>query len=339
MEVLVTGGTGYIGSHTVVELLQAGCRVVIADNLSRSGRGALDGIRAITGQEPAFHKVDCRDRAALGQVFDQHPGIGAVIHFAAFKSVGESCREPLAYYENNIGSLVNLLQVARGRKVRNFVFSSSCTVYGEPETVPVTENTPLRDSSSPYGATKRMCERILFDACRADQSLSVTALRYFNPIGAHESALLGETPDGVPQNLVPYLTETAAGLRDHLSVFGNDYNTPDGTCIRDYIHVSDLARAHTLALRRMAAAEPAWRAYNIGTGRGTSVKELISAFTRATGIDIPVTYAPRRAGDIERVWADPSLAERELGWKSEHTLEDTLLSAWRWQQHITCQGK
>ena len=339
MEVLVTGGTGYIGSHTVVELLQAGHSVVIVDNLCHSSSDSLAGIQAITGQLPAFHEVNCCDGGALGEVFDKHPNLDAVIHFAALKAVGESQQIPLDYYANNLGSLLTLLQVMKAHDVRHFVFSSSCTVYGEPEHSPVTEQTPIQPATSPYGATKQMCEQILRDAVKADKRLSVTALRYFNPIGAHESALIGEVPYGTPQNLVPYLTQTAAGLRPTLHVFGNDYPTPDGTCIRDFIHVSDLALAHLAALRQMNEAEPAWRVYNIGTGKGTSVKELIDTFERATGVPVPYQYDPRRQGDIERVWADASLAEKELRWKSEKTLEETLLSAWRWQQHITCQEK
>ena len=339
MEVFVTGGTGYIGSHTVVELMQAGHRVVIADNLCHSDRNVLEGIQAITGQMPEFHPVDCRDRDALDRVFEMHPHLDAVIHFAALKAVEESERLPLEYYENNLGSLINLLKVMRKHQVKKIVFSSSCTVYGEPEHSPVTEQTPVQPATSPYGATKQMCEQILRDAVRADQTLSATALRYFNPIGAHESGLIGEKPQGVPPNLLPYVTETAAGIRKELCIFGNDYPTPDGTCIRDFIHVSDLAKAHVCALRQMQNAPAAWRIYNIGTGRGVSVKELVDAFVRATGVDVPFRYAPRRTGDIEQVWADSSLAERELGWKSEKTLEETLLSAWRWQQHITNQGK
>ncbi|MBP5260244.1 MAG: UDP-glucose 4-epimerase GalE, partial [Paludibacteraceae bacterium] len=251
------------------------------------------------------------------------------------KAVGESQQIPIAYYANNLGSLLTLLKVMQAHRVKKIVFSSSCTVYGEPEFSPVTEQSPIQPATSPYGATKQMCEYILQDAVKADQELSVTALRYFNPIGAHESALIGEVPYGTPQNLVPYLTQAAAGIRQKLQVFGNNYPTPDGTCIRDFIHVSDLAQAHLCALNHMFDSPSGWRVYNIGTGRGTSVKELIDAFERATGVPVPFQYAPRRSGDIERVWADAQLAEKELGWKSQKTLEETLLSAWRWQQHIT----
>ena len=335
MEILVTGGTGYIGSHTVVELLQAGHSVVIADNLCHSDRSVLDGIRAITGQIPVFYETDCCDRAALDRLFQRHPKLDAVIHFAALKAVNESEHLPLAYYANNLGALVTLLQAMQAHRVNQIVFSSSCTVYGTPGNPPVTEQSPIQPATSPYGATKQMCERILQDAVHADPSLSATALRYFNPIGAHESGLIGEKPQGVPQNLLPYVTETAAGIRRELRIFGNDYPTPDGTCIRDFIHVSDLARAHVCALEHMRHVPAGWRTYNIGTGRGTSVRELVDTFIRTTGASVPFRYEARRPGDIGQIWADPSLAERELGWKSVKTLEETLLSAWRWQQHIT----
>ena len=335
-KILVTGGTGYIGSHTVVELMEVGMEVVIIDNLSNSEREVLDGITAITGKQPDFEEVDLRERNATYDVFRKYPDIEAIIHFAAFKAVGESVEKPLEYYENNILSLIHLLEAMKIFSVQHMVFSSSCTVYGEPDELPVTENAPLKKAGSPYGNTKQICEDILKDTIQTLKGKGVVSLRYFNPIGAHPSALIGELPIGVPNNLVPFITQTAAGIRDTLHVFGGDYNTPDGSAIRDYINVVDLAKAHVLAINRLLNGEQKsdFEVFNLGTGRGLSVLEIIHAFEKATGVKLSYRVVERREGDIEKVFADTSYANRELGWKAEKGIEETLLSAWKWEMQL-----
>ena len=333
--VLVTGGMGYIGSHTTVELLEAGYDVVIVDNLSNSERSVLKGIRKITGRKVPFHKADCRSLAALRRVFARYP-VDAVIHFAASKAVGESVEQPLMYYQNNLVSLMNILQLMREHNVRNLVFSSSCTVYGQAEKLPVSEQTPRREATSPYGNTKHICEDIIRDSVAAYPELQAIALRYFNPIGAHPSAEIGELPRGVPNNLIPFVTQTAAGIRPVLSVFGDDYNTPDGSCIRDYINVTDLAKAHVAAVARMDGGKMKhpFEVFNIGTGRGVSTLEVVRTFEKVNGLKLNYKIVGRRAGDIEAVWADPTYANEELGWKADRSLEETLQSAWNWQKHL-----
>ena len=333
--VLVTGGAGYIGSHTTVELIAAGYDVVMVDNLSNSEMKAVEGVRTITGVDIPFEQVDCQDKEALGRVFDRYK-FNSIIHFAASKAVGESVEKPLLYYRNNLVSLLNVLELMRDKGVRNLVFSSSCTVYGQPEVLPVTEQTPRQPATSPYGNTKQISEDIIRDTVKAYPTLYGIALRYFNPIGAHPSALIGELPKGVPGNLVPYMTQTAAGLRECLSVFGDDYNTPDGSAIRDYIDITDLARAHVVAVDRMVQGKSKshYEYFNIGTGRGVSVLELIAAFERATGVKVNHRIVGRRAGDIEKIWADTTYANQELGWKAQRKLEDTLASAWAWEKKL-----
>ncbi len=333
--VLVTGGAGYIGSHTAVELISAGYDVVIVDNLSNSEPSAVDGIRRITGVDVPFEQVDCTDREAFGRVFSRYK-FNSIIHFAASKAVGESVEKPLHYYRNNLVSLMNVLELMRDKGVRNLVFSSSCTVYGQPEELPVTEQTPRQPAASPYGNTKQICEDILCDSVKAYKGFDVIALRYFNPIGAHPSALIGELPKGVPSNLVPFMTQTAAGLREVLGVFGDDYDTPDGSAIRDYIDVMDLARAHVVAVGRMlqGKSKTPFEYFNVGTGHGVSVLELIAAFERATGVKVNYRIVDRRNGDVEKIWADTSYANRELGWKAERSLEETLASAWAWEKRL-----
>ncbi|MDE6301645.1 MAG: UDP-glucose 4-epimerase GalE [Muribaculaceae bacterium] len=338
--ILVTGGTGYIGSHTTVELINAGFDVVIIDNLSNSNIDSLDGIEAITGVRPAFVKGDCTDFATLEKLFADYPGIKGIINFAASKAVGESVEKPLLYYRNNLTTLINLLDLMPRFGVKGFVFSSSCTVYGEPDENPVTENTPTKKATSPYGNTKKISEDIIVDTVASGAPFRSIILRYFNPVGAHPSALIGELPNGVPQNLIPYLTQTAIGIRKELSVFGNDYPTPDGSCIRDFINVVDLAKAHVVAVRRLVedkTLEPV-EVFNLGTGNGVSVLELIDTFEKSTGVKVPHRIAPRRAGDIIQVWADPTRANEVLGWKAESTLADTMVSAWKWQQHLREKG-
>ena len=335
-KILVTGGAGYIGSHTTVELQNAGYEVVIVDNLSNSEATVIDGIERITGIHPAFEKSDCTDRKAMYEVFEKYSGIKGIIHFAASKAVGESVQKPLMYYRNNIVSLLNLLELMPVFDVEGLVFSSSCTVYGQPEKLPVNEQAPIQPACSPYGNTKQINEEIIRDAIYAGAPYKSIVLRYFNPIGAHPSAEIGELPIGIPQNLIPFLTQTAAGIRKELAVFGNDYNTPDGSCIRDYINVVDLSRAHVIAMNRLLkqdACAPV-EYYNLGTGRGLSVLELISIFEKATGVEVPYSIAGRREGDIEQIWADPHYANEVLGWKAIETIEDTLRSAWRWQQKL-----
>jgi len=340
-KILVTGGTGYIGSHTAVELLEEGMEVVILDNLSNSERAVLQGIRSITGKEPVFEEVDLRDREGTFRVFEKHHNIDAIIHFAAFKAVGESVEKPLEYYENNILSLIHLLEAMKNHAVDYMVFSSSCTVYGEPDVLPVTEQAPIKKANSPYGNTKQISEEILQDTVASTKDKGVISLRYFNPIGAHESALIGELPIGIPNNLVPFITQTAAGIRECLNVYGNDYNTPDGSAIRDYIHVVDLARAHVVAIRRLLGrkAKAAFEVFNLGTGQGLSVFEMIEAFERSTGQRLNYKVVERREGDIEKVYADTSYANAELGWKAEKGVDEMLLSAWKWEERLRSQKR
>lgn len=329
----MTGGTGYIGSHTVVELQKAGYPVVIIDNLSNSNRDVLDGIERITGIRPDFVEADCTDITALRLLFDQYPGIKGIINFAASKAVGESMHKPILYYRNNLNTLMNLLEMMPKYDVKGIVFSSSCTVYGEPDQNPVTEQSPIKPATSPYGNTKQISEEIITDVIRAGAPIKSVILRYFNPVGAHPSAEIGELPNGVPQNLIPFLTQTAMGIRKELSVFGNDYNTPDGSCIRDYINVVDLAQAHVIAIERMLndRSEDKIESFNLGTGTGLSVLELIDAFEKATGVKVPHKIAGRRDGDIEKVWANPERANKVLGWTANTPIADTMRSAWAWQ--------
>lgn len=336
--ILVTGGTGYIGSHTAVELMQQGYDVTIVDNLSNSSVDVLDGISAIVGRRPEFANIDCNDYVSMEAVFKQYPDIVGVIHFAASKAVGESVEKPLMYYRNNLGSLITLLEVMRRYRVYNIVFSSSCTVYGQPDKdhLPVDETAPIQKALSPYGNTKQINEDIIYDEAHADSSLHATILRYFNPIGAHPSALIGELPNGVPNNLLPFVTQTAAGLRAELKVFGDDYNTPDGSCIRDYIYVVDLAKAHVKAVERMLAGTPTEQVevFNLGTGRGLSVLEIVRDFVEATGVNVPYQIVGRREGDIEKVWANPKKANEVLGWKADTPVKDVLVSAWNWEKQL-----
>ena len=335
-KILVTGGTGYIGSHTAVELQQAGFEVVIVDNLSNSSISVLDGIARITGIRPHFAQVDCLDFDALHRVFKEHAEIKAVIHFAASKAVSESVQQPLLYYRNNLQSLLNLLDIMIAQQVPNLVFSSSCTVYGQPDVLPVTENAPTQPATSPYGNTKQISEEIIRDTAYSGAPVKSILLRYFNPIGAHHSAEIGELPLGIPQNLVPFITQTAIGLRDKLRVFGNDYNTPDGSCIRDYISVVDLAKAHVTACRRLLnnLSSDKVEVFNIGTGKGLSVLELIRIFQKVSNVALPYEIVGRREGDIEQIWAEPHKANTVLGWTAKETIDDTLLSAWKWEQRI-----
>lgn len=338
--ILVTGGTGYIGSHTVVELQKAGYPVVIIDNLSNSNKDVLDGIERITGIRPDFVEADCTDMAAVRALFDKYPGIKGIINFAASKAVGESMHKPILYYRNNLNTLMNLLDMMAERDVKGIVFSSSCTVYGEPDVNPVTEQSLIKKATSPYGNTKQISEEIITDVINAGAPFKSVILRYFNPVGAHPSAEIGELPNGVPQNLIPYLTQTAIGIRKELSVFGNDYNTPDGSCIRDYIDVVDLAKAHVIAVERMLEdkSEDKIEIFNLGTGNGLSVLGLIDEFEKATGVKVPYKIVGRRAGDIEKVWADPSYANEVLGWKADTPIADTMRSAWAWQCKLRERG-
>ena len=339
--ILVTGGTGFIGSHTTVELINAGYKVVIVDNLSNSNANVVDGIEEITGVRPAFEQVDCCDYAAMDKVFAKYSDIEGIIHFAASKAVGESVEKPLLYYRNNLTSLINLLELMPKHNVKGIIFSSSCTVYGQPdpENLPVTEDAPIKPAESPYGNTKQVNEEIIRDYINSGASIKAILLRYFNPIGSHPTAIIGELPNGVPMNLIPYVTQTAMGIREQLKVFGNDYDTPDGTCIRDYIYVVDLAKAHVKAMERVLDTDSdKLEVFNVGTGRGVSTKEIVDAFEKATGVKVNWTYAPRRAGDIEKVWADPKKANEVLGWKAETSLEDTLKSAWNWQVKLRERG-
>lgn len=335
-QILVTGGTGYIGSHTTVELQKAGYEVVIVDNLSNSSKDVLDGIEKITGKRPFFEQFDLTDMDKVDDFFGRYPKIMAIIHFAASKAVGESVDKPLLYYRNNLVSLMNVLECQLKYEVPNIVFSSSCTVYGQPDKLPVTENTPRKDAESPYGNTKKVNEDILRDTIVANPQIKGIALRYFNPVGAHPSAQIGELPLGVPANLVPFITQTAAGLRKELKVFGNNYDTIDGSAVRDYINVVDLAKAHVIAVNRLLENKnkAGYEIFNLGTGQGVSVLEAINAFELASGIKLNYTIVDRRAGDIEKIWADTSLANEELGWKAETGIEETMLSAWKWEKKI-----
>ncbi|MDR0680609.1 MAG: UDP-glucose 4-epimerase GalE [Dysgonamonadaceae bacterium] len=332
-KILVTGGVGYIGSHTTVELQNAGYEVIIIDNLSNSNAEVIDGIERISGLRPAFKQVDCIDKEALTNVFNEYPGIKGIIHFAASKAVGESVHKPLLYYRNNIVSLLNLLELMPEYKVEGIVFSSSCTVYGQPEILPVNEKAPIQPALSPYGNTKQINEEIIRDAIYAGAPYKSVVLRYFNPIGAHPSAEIGELPNGIPQNLIPFLTQTAIGIRKELSVYGDDYNTPDGSCIRDYINVVDLAKAHVTAIERILnnKSEAPLEYFNLGTGKGLSVLELITAFEQSTQVKVPYKIVGRREGDIEQIWADPRYANEVLGWTATESIEETLKSAWNWQ--------
>ena len=335
-QILVTGGTGFIGSHTVVELQGAGYEVVIVDDLSNSSTDVLDNIEKITGVRPHFEQFNLVDSAKTETLFQKYRDIQAIIHFAASKAVGESVQKPLLYYRNNLVSLMNLLECQLKFNVPNIVFSSSCTVYGQPDVLPVTENTPRKDAESPYGNTKRVNEDILSDTIAANPEIKGIALRYFNPIGAHPSALIGELPLGVPQNLVPFITQTAAGLREELKVFGDDYDTPDGSAVRDYINVVDLAKAHVVAIERLLKGKNKsnYEVFNLGTGEGLSVLQVVKGFEKATGVKLNYKIVDRRAGDIEKIWADTNYANEELGWKAEKGLEETLLSAWNWEKKV-----
>ena len=335
-KILVTGGTGYIGSHTVVELQQTGYEVVIIDNLSNSGIEVLENIEKITGKKPVFEQFDLVDFQKTQDFFNHNTEIEAIIHFAASKAVGESVEKPLHYYRNNLVSLLNILDCQIKFNVPNIVFSSSCTVYGQPDFLPVTEKTPRKDAESPYGNTKRISEDILKDTIQANPVLKGIALRYFNPVGAHSSALIGELPLGVPQNLVPFITQTAAGLRSELKVFGDDYNTPDGSAVRDYINVVDLAKAHVIAIERLLSSnnKSNYEVFNLGTGTGLSVLEIVKGFERATGVKLNYKIVSRRSGDVEKIWADTTFANEELGWKAEKGLDETLLSAWNWEKYV-----
>lgn len=335
-KILVTGGTGYIGSHTTVELLEEGFDVLIIDDLYNSEAVVADRIGQITGIKPALSVFNLLDREKLDNFFIENKNIDGIIHFAAFKAVGESVHKPLEYYRNNLVSLMNLLEAMKTYSIPHFVFSSSCTVYGQPEKLPVSEDAPIQPAVSPYGNTKQIGEEIIRDTTSVNPGIKAISLRYFNPIGAHPSALIGELPRGVPENLVPFLTQTALGLREELKVFGNDYDTPDGSCIRDYLHVVDLAKAHVTAVKRLIGNKNKsnYEVFNLGTGKGVSVLEAIQSFERISGVKLNYKIVGRRAGDIEKIWADPSHANKELGWKTISTLDEALKTAWEWEKHI-----
>ncbi|AIZ41415.1 UDP-glucose 4-epimerase GalE [Cellulophaga baltica] len=336
MKVLVTGGLGFIGSHTVVELQNKGFEVVIIDDLSNSSEKVLDGIVAITGKKPLFEKIDLKEKSKVEDFFKRHTDVQGVIHFAASKAVGESVEKPLLYYENNIGTLVYLLKELSKKDKASFIFSSSCTVYGQADKMPITEDAPVKTAESPYGNTKQMGEEIISDTCKVVPSLNAIALRYFNPMGAHPSTEIGELPIGVPQNLVPFITQTGMGLRDQLSVFGDDYPTSDGTCVRDYIHVVDLAKAHVVALQRLFEAKNKanYEVFNLGTGKGSTVLEVIKSFEKVSGKKLNYKIVPRRSGDITEAYANTEKANNELGWKAESTLDEAMKSAWDWEQKV-----
>ena len=334
--VLVSGGAGYIGSHVSAELINSGYDIVVADNMSNCDLTCFEGVKKITGREDIpFVKMDFCDMEAVNRLFDEYR-IDAVIHFAAFKAVGESVAKPVLYYKNNLSSFLNVLEAAMGHGGCNVLFSSSATVYGEAEKLPVTEQSPRLPATSPYGNTKQICEDILRDTVKAESSIKGIALRYFNPIGAHPSALIGELPRGVPNNLVPFITQTAIGKRERLSIFGNDYPTPDGTCLRDYIDIVDLAKAHVAAVRRMldGKMKKDYEIFNIGTGRPVSVAELVHSFEKVNGVKLNYAYVDRRPGDVTAIWADTALANEELGWKAERSVDETLESAWAWEKHL-----
>ena len=339
-KILVTGGVGYIGSHTTVELINAGYEVVIIDNLSNSNEKVLDGIEKITSVRPVFYKGDCTDIGTLRKIFEDNPDIKGIINFAASKAVGESVTKPLLYYRNNLMTLINLLDLMPEYGVKGIVFSSSCTVYGEPDENPVTEQAPIKPATSPYGNTKQISEEIITDYINSGVPIKSILLRYFNPVGAHPSSEIGELPNGVPNNLIPYLTQTAIGIRKELSVFGNDYDTSDGSCIRDFIDVVDLAKAHVVAMSRMLddKGDDNLEVFNLGTGNGLSVLELIDVFEKATGVNVPHKIVGRRAGDIEKVWANPYKANHVLGWKADTPIEDTMRNAWNWQLKLRERG-
>lgn len=338
-KIIVTGGTGYIGSHTSVELIEAGFEVVIIDNLYNSEEFVVERIREITGVKPHLEIIDICDKIKIDEFFKKNKNISAIIHFAAYKAVSESVSKPLDYYRNNLISLMNLLDAMKKFSIPSLVFSSSCTVYGQPEKLPVKEDSPLQPATSPYGNTKQVCEEIIRDTTFSDKNIKAIALRYFNPIGAHPSALIGELPRGVPENLVPYITQTAYGLRDELKVFGNDYNTPDGSCVRDYLHVVDLARAHVIAVKRLIENRNRnnFEVFNLGTGEGVSVLAAIRSFEKVTGIKLKYKIVGRRPGDIEKIWADPSFANKELGWKTISSLDEAMKTAWEWEKKIRTQ--
>jgi len=335
-KIIVTGGTGYIGSHTAVELIQEGLEVILIDNLYNSEAEVAERIGQITGITPKLEIFDLCDQAKLNKCLEKHEDVSAIIHFAAYKAVGESVNKPLDYYRNNLVSLINILDGMRSHNIPSLVFSSSCTVYGQPSKLPVTEDAPVQPAISPYGNTKQIGEEIIRDTVVANKKINAISLRYFNPVGAHPSALIGELPRGVPENLVPFITQTAFGLRDELKVFGNDYNTPDGSCIRDYLHVVDLAKAHVIAVKRLIDKKnkDSYEIFNLGTGKGVSVLEAISAFEKATGKKVNYKITGRRPGDIEKIWADPSLANKELGWKTLSSLEECMRTAWDWENYI-----
>ncbi len=336
MSILVTGGLGFIGSHTVVELQNKGFEVIVIDNLSNSSTEVLDGIKAITGKMPTFEKLDLREKSEVSNFFKRYTDIQGVIHFAASKAVGESVDKPLLYYENNLNSLIYLLQELSTKKEVSFIFSSSCTVYGQADTLPITEDAPVKKAESPYGNTKQIGEEIIQDSCKVYQNIKAISLRYFNPIGAHESANIGELPIGVPQNLVPFITQTGAGIRKELSVFGNDYPTKDGTCIRDYIHVVDLAKAHVIALERLIdnKNQSNYEVFNVGTGTGSTVLEVIESFEQVADQKLNYKIVDRRPGDVIAAYADTTKANNTLGWKAASTLEQAMASAWKWEQKI-----
>ncbi len=335
-KILITGGTGYIGSHTTVELIEEGFEAIIIDNLYNSEAEVVDGIQKITGVRPVLEVLDLCDLEKLDFFIGKHKDISAVIHFAAYKAVGESVNKPLDYYRNNLLSLINLLEAMKRYGIPDLVFSSSCTVYGQPEKLPVTEQAPLQPATSPYGNTKQIGESIIRDTTVSDKNIKAISLRYFNPVGAHPSALIGELPRGVPENLVPFLTQTGYGIREELKVFGNDYNTPDGSCIRDYLHVVDLAKAHVVAIKRLIEGKNKsdYEVFNLGTGKGVSVLEAIKSFERVSGINLKYKIVGRRAGDIEKIWADPSYANRELGWKTQSSLDEAMKTAWDWEKNF-----
>lgn len=335
-KIIVTGGTGYIGSHTAVELIENGFEVILIDNLYNSEAAVAERIGKITGIKPALEVIDICDGVKLEDFFSKNGNISAVIHFAAYKAVGESVNKPLEYYRNNLVSLINLLDGMKKHGIPAIVFSSSCTVYGQPEKLPVTEDAPIQPALSPYGNTKQICEEIIRDTVAATKNFRAISLRYFNPIGAHKSAIIGELPRGVPENLVPYITQTAIGLRDELKVYGDDYDTPDGSCIRDYLHVVDLAKAHVVAVKRMLENKNKhnYEVFNLGTGKGVSVLEAIKSFEKVSGVKLKYKITGRRAGDIEKIWADPSLANHELGWKTISSLDDAMKTAWEWEKSI-----
>lgn len=339
-KILVTGGTGYIGSHTVVELQNEGYEVIVIDNLSNSTADSIDGIERITGKRPMFVQLDCNDLEGLRKLFSENKGIDGIIHFAASKAVGESVQKPLLYYRNNLNSLINLLDLMPEFGIGNIVFSSSCTVYGEPDENPIDETAPIKPAESPYGNTKQINEEIIQDTVRSGANIKSIILRYFNPIGAHPSAEIGEFPNGVPQNLVPFITQTAIGIREQLSVFGDDYDTPDGSCIRDFINVVDLAKAHVVAIDRMLSKKSPDKVeiFNLGTGQGLSVLELINIFEEVSDRKLNYKIVGRRVGDIEKIWADPKKANEVLGWKAKETIEDTMSSAWKWQLKLREKG-